>query len=140
MITKKELELFELLGEEVDKELSEGCYIQMNKKRIVKYIRKAIPTEFIYNFECLAETWWKYFGHFNDEKKILWHYPSFSTVLRFINENCKILNIRIFEYIGFDFKDKNWQLQPYRLIFKEPKDYTEEELDWLLYFLKQISC
>jgi hypothetical protein len=87
-------------------------------------------------------TWWFHFSVDEYKCKIIWHYPTTNTVLRYIKNNWLV-------YSDFDFynnifvsMDIYWEIintSDYILdITKEIKDYTDKQKQELYDFLKTL--
>jgi len=155
MLTKNDLELYRILDSEIDKTLSEWCccifntdynhtytmYINYTKWSIIKLIHKDVKYDHIFTSDIIRWT-----IHFRNDifqyLDILWHYPTTNTILRYAR--AKKIELSVYQHnrfhLVFDYFDKdskcwdNYELD----ITKEIKDYTEEQKEKLILFLKSI--
>jgi hypothetical protein len=144
MLTKNDLKLFEILDEFVDKTLGFGCYIEKWKQDYYLW-QEDKNTYTIYKKE-----WFKLFvlenNHNNNQYikwefcKIIWRYPTLSTVLRYIFT-------KLYRYMSITQSsitqssittiDEQWNEISFDLT-KELKDRTEEQKEELILFLKSL--
>lgn len=134
MLTELDTSLFTILDSEVDKTLSEWCFIEYNwkiEKIVSEYDWYYTTPTFFANADS---------DYIDKYCKIYWHYPTTNTILRYIdNFNWWV------EYIQQWFLkiSKAWyneeQYEYFDLdITKEIKDYTDEQKQELINFLKSL--
>jgi len=135
-MNKLDLELFEILDSEINKKLEYWAYCELEDNIIIKYID--IDNSFFEHrdYEYTILWTWAYNEWIErvEINKILWHYPTTNTVLRYIQtklKNKEWLEIHFFiEWIFIDW---------YELyITKEIIDYTDKQKQELINFLKTL--
>lgn len=153
-LTNTDKQLFDILGEEIKKELSFGCYVILSETEIlqVSWKRKDfyeinIKWEQEYRDVTIMSTWKKTCElHWKFDKEILWHYPNHAEVLRYVyNQDIDAIEINLdlnTIEIDLDYYDNKDKYKGARLILdlsKDIKDYTEEQKNQLILFLKEIG-
>jgi hypothetical protein len=138
MLNKLDLELFQILESEIDKTLNKWCFYKRNWN-ICEIDNGDIKNESI--------SIWLHFQAFMNNVKIIWHYPTTNTVLRYIKNDT---NIWYPKMIASWWNNENIELlfhrgtTPYDShhmkldITKEIKKYTNEQKQELINFLKNV--
>jgi hypothetical protein len=164
MLTKNDIRLFELLDEYIDKSLDFWCIVKFRIEWLSqdkKYIRTKSKNISYMTSKTYVSIWWSHCREFDKDidyrhelenqqdfwasnlyvlDSIIWHYPTLSTVLRYIKNSIYNFHIMVWQQsilIDTDFWDikKTYKID----ITKELKDYTEEQKWELIEFLDSIK-